>query len=314
VRPLERRYRWLASLFPDAHRARWGDEMIATLLEGADPGQVWPTPREAADLALAALRAHAREGARRGFGDLLRSGLLIGAFVLLASRGGQCLAGVTRAVPLLLEALAVTTGHAAASLAFLLRAVVEASLYLASASALFTGRRRLAISSLLGLGATEFAICYGGTWGVRACLDLLAPRLLPALCIALLVSRREAPARGTLGPALVACAAIGAFFFARTGHGIAGRDPLLLAASLLGGGVLGSALLARAADARWVIAPAVYFGEQILEVMFNRLGFRKLTEPSAILSLVLTSLPMLLCVAIAWAHGVYQRRAGRPSP
>ncbi|PWW56952.1 hypothetical protein [Actinokineospora spheciospongiae] len=52
---LERRYRRLLALYPRDHRERRGEEMLAVLLESADPG--W---RESADLVRGALRLHLR--------------------------------------------------------------------------------------------------------------------------------------------------------------------------------------------------------------------------------------------------------------
>ena len=56
---LERRYRrWLA-LYPKSFRAEREDEMIAVLMQGADPGQTRPRAGEAADLVTHGLRRRA---------------------------------------------------------------------------------------------------------------------------------------------------------------------------------------------------------------------------------------------------------------
>jgi hypothetical protein len=47
---LEHRYRRLVSLYPAAHRQRFGEELIGTLMEGADPKQRFPRARELTDL------------------------------------------------------------------------------------------------------------------------------------------------------------------------------------------------------------------------------------------------------------------------
>ena len=61
--PLERRYRrWLA-LYPKSFRAEREDEMVAVLIQGADPDQTRPRAREAANLATHGLRR--RAGGRR---------------------------------------------------------------------------------------------------------------------------------------------------------------------------------------------------------------------------------------------------------
>jgi hypothetical protein len=54
--PLERRYRrWLA-LYPKSFRAEHEEEMVAVLMQGADPDQRRPKARQAADLAAHGLR------------------------------------------------------------------------------------------------------------------------------------------------------------------------------------------------------------------------------------------------------------------
>jgi hypothetical protein len=59
---LERRYRrWLA-LYPKSFRAEREDEMVAVLIQGADPDQTRPRAREAANLATHGLRRRARGG------------------------------------------------------------------------------------------------------------------------------------------------------------------------------------------------------------------------------------------------------------
>ena len=60
--PLERRYRrWLA-LYPKSFRAEREDEMVAVLIQSADPDQRRPRAREAANLATHGLRQRARGG------------------------------------------------------------------------------------------------------------------------------------------------------------------------------------------------------------------------------------------------------------
>ena len=60
--PLERRYRrWLA-FYPKSFRAEREDEMVAVLIQSADPGQSRPRAREAANLATHGLRQRVRGG------------------------------------------------------------------------------------------------------------------------------------------------------------------------------------------------------------------------------------------------------------
>lgn len=68
--PLERRYRrWLA-LYPKSFRAEHEEEMVAVLMQTADPDQTRPTAREATDLATHGLR---RRAGRRFPGDWERA-------------------------------------------------------------------------------------------------------------------------------------------------------------------------------------------------------------------------------------------------
>jgi hypothetical protein len=47
---LARRYERLLEAYPEAYRAERGQEILGTLLEGAEPGQRWPSAREAVGL------------------------------------------------------------------------------------------------------------------------------------------------------------------------------------------------------------------------------------------------------------------------
>jgi hypothetical protein len=69
-RDLERRYRRWLSLYPSAYRAEREEEMVSVLMEGSDPGQRRPRPREAASLAAHGLR---KRGGRRIPGDWERA-------------------------------------------------------------------------------------------------------------------------------------------------------------------------------------------------------------------------------------------------
>jgi hypothetical protein len=60
--PLERRYRRWLTLYPKSFRAEREDEMVAVLIQGADPDQTRPRAREAANLATHGLRRRARGG------------------------------------------------------------------------------------------------------------------------------------------------------------------------------------------------------------------------------------------------------------
>lgn len=57
---LERRYRRLLAWYPAEHRSLHGEEMIGVLLAGARAGQARPTPSDALDLIIGALRIRLR--------------------------------------------------------------------------------------------------------------------------------------------------------------------------------------------------------------------------------------------------------------
>jgi len=56
VTPIERRYRRLLLAYPADYRRERGEEIVATLLDGADPARSRPTTGEAADVVLGGLR------------------------------------------------------------------------------------------------------------------------------------------------------------------------------------------------------------------------------------------------------------------
>ena len=57
---LERGYRRLLAVYPAAHRARYGEEMLGVLMTAARPGRRRPDPGEAVSLLLGGLRARLR--------------------------------------------------------------------------------------------------------------------------------------------------------------------------------------------------------------------------------------------------------------
>ena len=60
--PLERRYRRWFALYPKSFRAEREDEIVAVLIQGADPDQSRPRAREVANLVTHGLRQRARGG------------------------------------------------------------------------------------------------------------------------------------------------------------------------------------------------------------------------------------------------------------
>ena len=60
--PLERRYRRCLAFYPRSFRAEREDEIVAVLIQGADPDQTRPRAREVANLATHGLRRRVRGG------------------------------------------------------------------------------------------------------------------------------------------------------------------------------------------------------------------------------------------------------------
>jgi hypothetical protein len=82
--PLERRYRrWLA-LYPKSFRAEREDEMVAVLIESADPDQNRPHAREAANLATHGLRRRARGWHLPGHWDRAHASVMFPVRIIIA--------------------------------------------------------------------------------------------------------------------------------------------------------------------------------------------------------------------------------------
>ena len=86
---LERRYRRLLWAYPAAYRHRRGDELLATLLEAAPPGQRYPTLRETLGLLGGGLSARAGLAGGCTPWTLWAEGLRLGALLLLVSLTGD---------------------------------------------------------------------------------------------------------------------------------------------------------------------------------------------------------------------------------
>ncbi len=86
---LERRYRRLLGLYPPEHRERYEQEMLAVLLDGAEPGRSRPTVRETVDLVCGAFAYRARVAAGDyGTGPWRRTAGLV-ALVAVAAMAAQ---------------------------------------------------------------------------------------------------------------------------------------------------------------------------------------------------------------------------------
>jgi hypothetical protein len=81
--PLERRCRTLLRAYPRWYRRQRGDEMLATLLEASQPGQSWPSARDARALILGGLRVRAGQDQRLTTGANLRLAAQLGAALTL---------------------------------------------------------------------------------------------------------------------------------------------------------------------------------------------------------------------------------------
>jgi hypothetical protein len=81
--PLERRCRTLLRAYPRWYRRQRGDELLATLLEASQPGQRWPSARDARALIMGGLRVRAAQDQRLTTGANLRLAAQLGAALTL---------------------------------------------------------------------------------------------------------------------------------------------------------------------------------------------------------------------------------------
>jgi hypothetical protein len=81
--PLERRCRSLLRTYPRWYRRQRGDEMLATLLEASQPGQRWPSARDARALIMGGLRVRATQDQRLTTAANLRLAAQLGAALTL---------------------------------------------------------------------------------------------------------------------------------------------------------------------------------------------------------------------------------------
>lgn len=86
VDALARRYRALLACYPRWYREERGAELVGTLLEGARPGQVRPSGREARALILEGLRLRAGTSAHRTPRASLIGGLQVAVLLLITLR------------------------------------------------------------------------------------------------------------------------------------------------------------------------------------------------------------------------------------
>jgi hypothetical protein len=88
---LGRRYQRLLFTYPSAYRRAHGEEMLATLLDAAQPDQQLPAPREVASLLLGGLRTRARQAAMESPRRLWTDGLQLGVLLIVLVNLGHAL-------------------------------------------------------------------------------------------------------------------------------------------------------------------------------------------------------------------------------
>jgi hypothetical protein len=88
---LERRYRRLLGAYPASWRAANGEALLGTVLDTAQAGQRWPSPREAAALLLDGARTRARLAAAAGTRSLLSEALVLATLLLVLVNIGWAL-------------------------------------------------------------------------------------------------------------------------------------------------------------------------------------------------------------------------------
>jgi hypothetical protein len=88
---LERRYRRLLGAYPASWRAANGEALLGIVLDAAQAGQRWPSPREAAALLLDGARTRARLAAAAGTRSLLSEALVLATLLLVLVNIGWAL-------------------------------------------------------------------------------------------------------------------------------------------------------------------------------------------------------------------------------
>jgi len=234
---LERRYRWLLRIYPDAYRADHEDEIMSTLAEVSREDQRWPSGREARALLAAGIRLRALTAGGGSPTGLVVDGLHLGSVLLVAGN----------AVGAVFAAYAGNSDrwHVALGLAwvFAFATLVRGGwiLPVAAAAAAAALAVWLSYDALVAQPAQWFA------WA-----QVAAGALLPAVLIAVLAHRRPLPGRSPLlllVPAVPYALAMGIVV-----------SPFFLTSTLFAVLVVvsGIALLALPLDPRPAIAVAVF--------------------------------------------------------
>ena len=166
--PLERRCRSLLRAYPRWYRRQRGDEMLATLLEASQPGQRWPSARDARGLIIGGLRVRATQDQRLTTAANLRLAAQLGAALALLT----LVTGSLTAIFLIwVHAYTLSTGVA--------QSLVCGLLGLAVVVAAWFGSR----SVVAVLAAATAAAAAWGYWGSDKALAILPAGLLIMLAV-----------------------------------------------------------------------------------------------------------------------------------
>ncbi|MDI1435315.1 hypothetical protein [Polyangium sorediatum] len=301
--PLERRVRALISLFPASFRARWEEELVRTTLETCTAEQSWPHPRDAWDLVLSAIRAHATTPATEPFRLVLAQGIVLGAILLASVRIGALLlrfgwflrwlpANSAAGVPS--EELVLYAGPLA----------LELAAYVLLAVALLHRRRVLLWTGALTLGAIGLlgTLRYPGPIGIRWALGMAVPGAIPFVMAACTMGTRKTERALAVRPALVGLALVSfaatafrfaAWFATTTWHLVPGTiDRCATAVAAL---LLVACTVSGFADPRWFIALGVAV------IGWNTRDFLQTSDP-------LVFLGTAVVVTVSWVHWRVLRR------
>lgn len=179
--PLERRCRTLLRAYPRWYRRQRGEEMLATLLEASQPGQSWPSARDARALILGGLRVRAAQNQRLTTGANLRLAAQLGAALTLLLLVANSLATATM-IWVHVYSPYTGTGYLFASGLLGLAAVV---------AAWFAPRPVVAVLAMAAAGLAAYL-----SWGGDRAMAILPVGLLVTLAV--LASPRERMPRSWL--------------------------------------------------------------------------------------------------------------------
>jgi hypothetical protein len=253
---LERRYARLLGAYPAGYRHEHQQEILATLLDSAHPGQRHPSVREAAALAVGGLRTRARLAARQSPWSLWAEGLRLGVLLLLVS----VTASAASATWLLTEFIA--TWITAKASGWVLSAAAALALV-----AVARGRFRA------GLALRVVAIAAG--WSSPPTQPELLALVVAAAILLVLLWRPPAPSRRRAWPWLLATPL--SLLVGLYGFHLGDRWPMVtawevrsLAPNLA---VVAVALAWASIDPRVTIAAAVYVAPRLLGYLSTTLAF-----------------------------------------